>query len=341
MLSRLFKLPWLGVVVVFLLAAGMLGGFAMAQTEGDQYTGCLAANGNLNKVAVGDQPATPCKPNQTQITWNAKGEQGDPGPAGPQGPPGPATDFEQRFGFEWACGGCDLSGFNAAGQDLTNTWLRRAFFGGADLTNANMSNMDLDGANFDGANLINTNMSDSFLVGASFRSVEMDGADLSGSTLGEPTTLGNLGQIFFDGNAVGANFSTAQSVLSEVNFNMDATGANFDGFVGILNFTNSVGVNATFVGADLSFITLPPGGPFPNLEVASRFNDADLSGADFTDALLEKANFGRANLTGADLQTADLTDTVWFDTTCPDGSNSDDADSDGSTCISNLTPLIP
>lgn len=100
------------------LVAGAVIATAAVATSGNErnvYTGCLSNDGELNKVAIGDLPASACGKDQTQIGWNEtstpaatetgkptatkKGQkpnpkggkvvEGPPGPQGPIGPPGP------------------------------------------------------------------------------------------------------------------------------------------------------------------------------------------------------------------------------------------------------------
>lgn len=64
-MSRLFRLPWLGAVFAVVLVAGALGGVAIAQIDsGDAYTGCLTDGGSINKVAIGNEPLNPCPQDQ-------------------------------------------------------------------------------------------------------------------------------------------------------------------------------------------------------------------------------------------------------------------------------------
>jgi hypothetical protein len=76
------------------LAAGLvLGASAVtlaADTVPTQYTGCLAKDGTLDKVAVGSAPKTGCSRTERQITWNQTGPAGAAGPKGPAGPAGAA-----------------------------------------------------------------------------------------------------------------------------------------------------------------------------------------------------------------------------------------------------------
>ena len=61
------------VVLVFVIA----GGTAFTQSSEDNvYTGCLQDNGHLYQVAIGNEPVAPCKPGETQISWNAEGPPG-------------------------------------------------------------------------------------------------------------------------------------------------------------------------------------------------------------------------------------------------------------------------
>lgn len=76
------------IVVAVAVAAVMVAGVAVAANgggDGDQYTGCLKKNGQLDQLAIGDEPTAPCGKNETQITWNAQGPPGEPGPPGADG----------------------------------------------------------------------------------------------------------------------------------------------------------------------------------------------------------------------------------------------------------------
>jgi hypothetical protein len=78
------------MVVVLAAVMTMLGAsLAIAGSHGDVYTGCLTDGGNVHNVAIGNEPASACAGNQTQISWNETGPAGPSGTTGPQGPAGP------------------------------------------------------------------------------------------------------------------------------------------------------------------------------------------------------------------------------------------------------------
>lgn len=72
-------------LILALTIGGLVtGGVVMAQggSGTDSFTGCLTNGGSLTKVAVGDEPAKPCKGNQLQVTWSQTGPPGAPGADG-------------------------------------------------------------------------------------------------------------------------------------------------------------------------------------------------------------------------------------------------------------------
>ena len=52
---------------------------------------------------------------------------------------------------------------------------------------------------------------------------------------------------------------------------------------------------------------------------------ADLSGVDFTGAILSNSDFSYADLTDATLTQAELTGVTWYYTICPDETNTGDS----------------
>ena len=70
---------------------GILVGPGSAMAQDDVYTGCLAPTGAVTRMAIGDEPLSPCPEGSTLITLNEtgpQGPQGEPGPQGEQGLPG-------------------------------------------------------------------------------------------------------------------------------------------------------------------------------------------------------------------------------------------------------------
>jgi hypothetical protein len=64
------------IAAVVLAAPGSVA----AQAEADVATGCLTRSGQITKVAIGDQPARPCRARETQVSWRLGGddEEGSP-----------------------------------------------------------------------------------------------------------------------------------------------------------------------------------------------------------------------------------------------------------------------
>lgn len=76
------------VVAAVLLPVLVVPGLALAADDPQSYTGCLMKNGQLHRVATGDEPTAPCKASEMQITWNRTGPEGPAGAEGPEGPQG-------------------------------------------------------------------------------------------------------------------------------------------------------------------------------------------------------------------------------------------------------------
>jgi hypothetical protein len=76
-------------MLTFALALPLL--FVAGDVKSDTFTGCLNDNGNLNKIAAGPAPSSPCTGNSQQVSWNAQGPQGE---QGEQGPPGDDAFFD-------------------------------------------------------------------------------------------------------------------------------------------------------------------------------------------------------------------------------------------------------
>ena len=85
-------------ILAFAFALSLL--FVAGVSKAETFTGCLNnTSGNMNKVAVGPLPASPCTGNSQQISWNAvgpQGERGEPGESGDQG-----VNLESRVHRDW------------------------------------------------------------------------------------------------------------------------------------------------------------------------------------------------------------------------------------------------
>lgn len=63
------KLISLMLVLTLLVGGSVI--MVMAQGEPESFTGCLTTGGSLVKLAVGDEPASPCTYGQMEISWNS------------------------------------------------------------------------------------------------------------------------------------------------------------------------------------------------------------------------------------------------------------------------------
>lgn len=80
---RLLRIP---LVVAFIVAIPTIGA-ALADADGDTYTGCLTKSGELVNVAIGDKALEPCGKKDTQVQWSQ---------VGPMGPAGTGASFYGR-----------------------------------------------------------------------------------------------------------------------------------------------------------------------------------------------------------------------------------------------------
>lgn len=109
-----------------------------AQTTPQQIYACVKDNGQVRIVSQN----TPCKDNETTLSWNQQGPQGIPGPTGvpgPQGSPGSGGSF----GLPFMCAFCKLTQYASTfqGKDFSN----------AQIVDGNLANVDIHGVIFKGA----------------------------------------------------------------------------------------------------------------------------------------------------------------------------------------------
>jgi uncharacterized protein YjbI with pentapeptide repeats len=169
--------------------------------------------------------------------------------------------------------GRDLTGLDLSGLDFKSARLARTKFFRADLTGANLAHADLAGAQLDRATLVGTDFS---------------GADLTGALIRLPHAVGS------------PNFDAASAPrFHNANLSRARLVARLDG--------------ADFRGANLAHANLGPYGDFTqntlarrSVLVACNFANADLRGADFSEAILRFANFRNATLSNANLAHADI-----------------------------------
>ncbi|WP_051356458.1 DUF2169 family type VI secretion system accessory protein [Azorhizobium doebereinerae] len=235
--------------------------------------------------------------------------------------------------------GANLAGADLSGLDLTGAFLEKANLAnarlagailveaalsearldhtdltGADLTGANLCGVDapavrLAGARLDGTRLIRARMPGAMLRGAMLRGVQalevvLDGADLSEARLDEVLVLkGALA------GAVLAQARLRQCLFLQADMTgVDASGAFLDRCA--LTAVQARGFKApqadlrgsTFIGG-----TLLAEADFSGaLASDCSFFGADLTGARFPHAVLDRAVFGEAKLAGADFRLASL-----------------------------------
>ena len=272
------------------------------------------------------------------------------------------------------CVRCDLSGADLSEADLAGANLE-----GANLTDANLFEADLTGAylvgaTLVGANLTSANLNSSLLALASFSpATNFQEASLSGAALvltdlrGTRLKDAELTSVFTEKQQLArAVTMLAYSDLSGVDLSeASLAGANF-------NRSNLEGINLSnaslaplpvtyYTVATIAFVPIVVPHLFSfstrfemanlrganlsgsNLELAS-LETADLSGANLTAANFEKAYFvntnlsnalfqntqlttidmSGANLTGTDLSSSDLEGSTFCETTMPDGAISND-----------------
>jgi hypothetical protein len=85
-----------GAAVIVAIGAG----FALANGGGNTYTGCLTMGGAINNVAIGEDPARPCRDDQTEISWSEEGPPGADGQDGADGADGTVAPVYQVTAFK-------------------------------------------------------------------------------------------------------------------------------------------------------------------------------------------------------------------------------------------------
>lgn len=176
---------------------------------------------------------------------------------------------------------------------------QKAIFTGADLYGA-----DLSGSNLSGSDLSDTRLDRSSIIGTDFSK-----ADLSDSTLLRPTTFSN---VQFNRKEV-ANFTGAKLVrtrffarLDGASFrNADLTEADFSPLESGANTISTVPHNQ-LSGVDFSNAIMRKANLQQGVLDFAIFRDAGLQDADFRAADLRNADFSGADLTGANFTGANL-----------------------------------
>lgn len=210
--------------------------------------------------------------------------------------------------------GADLSGLDLSGVDFTGAFLESVDFSGCNLEGCTFSNAviahaclagaRLGRARFDGANLGAARLADADaagadltgavmaradLTGACFRGADLQGADLTGAVFGNTDFSEVRASMltFFENDLKGLTCRGAR--MERCNFlRVDMGGVDFSGarLVSAV-FLGARGQGACFQGADMTNVRL--------------VEQCDFSSADFTGAVMDKANLRGSRLDGCDL----------------------------------------
>ncbi len=259
----------------------------------------------------------PAPPAAASLTEQARAEL----PAGAQG----GVSFAGRD-----LTGVDLSGLDLRGVDLRAVFLEGALLAGAnlagaDLTGAVLARADLTGADLRGAKLAGCNLGQALLTGAmvtggvDLTGAVLTGADLSGASFrGARLSRVDLGEAVFRGTDFG------EAACERLTFmKSDLRGAKLAGASFVKCTFIEVDLHgADLTGADLTSATLVHvdacGAVLRGARLAKLcvVKESSFEGADFTGAVLVRANlrgtklagcdFTRAELDGADLSECDL-----------------------------------
>ncbi|HXX95311.1 MAG TPA: DUF2169 domain-containing protein [Planctomycetota bacterium] len=208
----------------------------------------------------------------------------------------------------------DLSGANLAGADLSGMDLTDAILKDADLSGAKLVKTVLCQAQLSTANLSGADLSGAILEGADLSGAILTGATLAGANLKEADCSGVQASkaIFAGAQAPGASFTGAaldgavfeKAVLAGASF----SGASLKGAKcasAVLTkaaFSGARAELADFTGSDLTGAYADAGADFKKaLFVKAKgpqsvWESGILDGADFTGAVLVRANFSRASL---------------------------------------------
>ncbi|MEN6308814.1 MAG: pentapeptide repeat-containing protein [Anaerohalosphaeraceae bacterium] len=195
----------------------------------------------------------------------------------------------------------NLSGANLTGADFGYSTLTDADLSGANLAGASLDHSMAANANLSGANLTHTKFNRSELTNA-----DLSGADLTGANLNDYSTL--TGADLSGANLTGASFDS--STLTDADLSgAIVTGANFHAVWGFTK--EQLYSTASYQSGDLHGIELGSnnliGWNFANQNLAGANLSAVLKDADLSGANLTNAKFNQSTLTGADLRGANLT----------------------------------
>lgn len=217
-------------------------------------------------------------------------------------------------------------GLNAAGSNLTKSFLiganlTNAAFQSANLTDASLSQANLTNADLSGANLSGADLTGALIQGAQFYGLQGGSVAQLYSTASyqahDLRGIGLGGNSLPGANFAGQNLSTAtfqSATLTRANFKQanltgaNLTGANLTGATIVAaNLTDAVVKNAKLSSTHITLDQLYSTASYRNHDLNGvHFIGNDLSGADFSHQALGSASFYAAKLVGADFTNADL-----------------------------------
>ncbi|NDC54027.1 MAG: DUF2169 domain-containing protein [Planctomycetia bacterium] len=233
----------------------------------------------------------------------------------------------RRDGFEHM----DVSGFDCSGLDLAGVDFRHAIaadarFVAANLAGADFTNADLTGADFTRADLSGANLAGADLTTATLAGARLAGANLTGAKLADVDLAGlDLSNViapqadFSRANLERARFDNA--LLERANFaEATLTAARFAAAnLGNASLAGAHAAGADFSAADLTAMRSGQGADFAAAcfrlarAAGSVWEDAVVDRADFSGAMLDRANFTQAFGRGARFHRCHLADATLDD----------------------------
>lgn len=208
-----------------------------------------------------------------------------------------------------AAGHADLSGMDMQGDDLTGLDMSGANLAGANLAGANLHGVKLVGADLTGADLTKADLTETWIMKAKFDHARMHGATLQ-------VVITSVGMDNTPATAASFAGADLSDTSATVHFSYDdLRGADFRGTrQSVVVANQSMGLlrseykeanlqGANFTNAGLGRITFEfaklNGAIFKGADLTrADFTGADLTGADFTGATTQHAVFDQATMTG-------------------------------------------
>ncbi len=228
--------------------------------------------------------------------------------------------------------GLDLSGLDMRGAALSLANLEEAKLvnsnlAEADLTGARMKAADLSEADLSSANLAGADMSSVALHSANLTGADLEKARLTGANLAQAC----LDSAVLEGAAIQLATLTGVSAVEAVFIGADLTGSSLKGgLFEYADFTDAVLERANFDGAKLIQATFEranaAGANMTNTDMTGlrASGGVNFSGACFRQAMAKESNWEAANLTGADFSGAEM-EGAYFGSACLERANLDAA----------------